>query len=98
MPNPQQYGDTPEKQLESIALELCITWINRILFLKLLEAQLYRYHQKNDNYLFLNTQLIFDFDELNNLFFHVLAEKHETRRAHLQAKFAHVPYLNFDFK
>jgi adenine-specific DNA-methyltransferase len=28
-----------------VALELTITWINRILFLKLLEAQLLTYHK-----------------------------------------------------
>jgi hypothetical protein len=41
-----QFGDTPEKQRFSIALELCITWLNRILFLKLLEGQLLRWRPK----------------------------------------------------
>jgi len=30
--NPSQYGATTKERLEAIALELCITWINRILF------------------------------------------------------------------
>ncbi len=33
-----QYGSTREEQLFGVALELVITWVNRILFLKLLEA------------------------------------------------------------
>ncbi|MBK7666671.1 MAG: hypothetical protein IPJ32_04580 [Sphingobacteriaceae bacterium] len=51
--NPSSFGDTPAEQLFSVALELCISWVDRILFLKLLEQQLVRYHKNND-YLFLN--------------------------------------------
>ena len=36
--NLSEYGANEEEQLFSIALELCITWLNRILFLKLLEG------------------------------------------------------------
>src|SRR5690606_19938137 len=42
---PSQYGDTHQERLFNVALELSITWINRILFLKLLEAQLISYHK-----------------------------------------------------
>jgi adenine-specific DNA-methyltransferase len=89
-----RFGLTKEEQYYNIALELCITWINRILFLKLLEAQLYLYHQNNKEFLFLNDKLLPDFDELNNLFFQVLAEKNETRRDRLKTKFGKIPYLN----
>ena len=41
------YGDSPDDQLFGVALELCLTWINRLLFLKLLEGQLRRYHAGN---------------------------------------------------
>jgi len=34
-----QFGRNEEEQLFSVALELCITWLNRILFLKLLVAR-----------------------------------------------------------
>jgi adenine-specific DNA-methyltransferase len=37
--NPRKYGNTQQEIAQNMALELCITWINRILFLKLLEAQ-----------------------------------------------------------
>jgi adenine-specific DNA-methyltransferase len=94
VPDVTKFGFTNEEQYYNIALELCITWVNRILFLKLLEAQLYNYHQKNDGYLFLNDAFIHDFDELNNLFLQVLAEKPENRRERLKNKFSKVPYLN----
>jgi adenine-specific DNA-methyltransferase len=94
LPDATRYGITQQEQRYNIAIELCITWVNRILFLKLLEAQMYAYHQQNRERLFLNAALVGDFDELNNLFFQVLAEKPESRRPRLQDKFAHVPYLN----
>ncbi len=95
LPDTTSFGLTTDEQLYHIALELCITWINRILFLKLLEAQLFAYHRGTDKgCLFLNDTLIADFDELNNLFLQVLAEKPAARRERLQTKFSKVPYLN----
>jgi len=92
--NVSTFGANKEEQLFNVALELCITWVNRVLFIKLLEAQLYKYHKGNTAYLFLNSKLVFDFDELSNLFFQVLAEKPESRRNHIKEKFNKVPYLN----
>ncbi len=92
--NISAFGANKEERLFNVALELCITWVNRVLFIKLLEAQLYKYHKGNAAYLFLNSKLVFDFDELSNLFFQVLAEKPESRRNHIQEKFSKVPYLN----
>ncbi len=92
--NLSTFGENKEEQLFNVALELCITWINRVLFIKLLEAQLYKYHKGNKDYLFLNSKLVYDFDELSNLFFQVLAEKPGSRRNHIQEKFNKVPYLN----
>jgi len=70
----ENYGDNAEEQLFGIALELCITWVNRILFLKLLEAQLLQYHAGNSAYRFLHSGTIKDYDDLNELFFEVLAK------------------------
>ena len=92
--NPRQYGDSREERLFNMALELCIIWINRILFLKLLEAQLLSYHQRDAEYAFLNLKKIHDFDELDALFFQVLARHPEDRTAMVQKKFDRVPYLN----
>jgi len=92
--NAKQYGETYEERLFSIALELTITWVNRILFLKLLEAQLITYHKGDKSYSFLNSELIKDYDNLNSLFFQVLARKPEDRNDRVQNDFAKVPYLN----
>jgi len=92
--HPGEYGDSREEQLYNIALELVITWINRILFLKLLEGQLLRYNQGNREYRFLNTERIYDYDSLNKLFFQVLAVKENERGEHVREKFRNIPYLN----
>jgi hypothetical protein len=91
---PGQYGDTYDDRLYTVALELVITWINRILFLKLLEAQLLKYHKGDKSYTFLNKDKIKDFDGLNKLFFRVLAVKTENRAADIVKAFGKVPYLN----
>lgn len=93
VPDRDQYGDTPEEQRFSIALELCITWLNRILFLKLLEGQLALWKPAS-NSKFLHAGRVKDFDELNELFFHVLAVPEAERRASVQEKFGGIPYLN----
>ncbi|MBU3681354.1 MAG: class I SAM-dependent DNA methyltransferase [Flavobacterium sp.] len=92
--NLKQYGDNKEQQLFAIGLELTITWVNRILFLKLLEAQLISYHKGDKSYSFLNAELIKDYDVLNNLFFKVLAKKTDERIDRLVKDFEKVPYLN----
>jgi adenine-specific DNA-methyltransferase len=76
------------------ALELCITWLNRILFLKLLEAQLVKYHKNDNNYQFLNSQKINDFSELDELFFEVMAIPFDKRNEAVTKKFGTIPYLN----
>lgn len=92
--NPSQYGATTQDRLYNVALELAITWINRILFLKLLEGQLISYHRGDKKYYFLNTKLIKEFDDLNSLFFQVLAKKHDERNSDVKSIFQGVPYLN----
>ena len=92
--NAKQYGDTYDEKLFNVALELTITWVNRILFLKLLEAQLITYHKNDKSYSFLTLELINDYDNLNGLFFQVLAKKPNERNAGVVSKFEKVPYLN----
>ncbi len=92
--NLKQYGETQEERLFNVGLELCITWVNRILFLKLLEAQLISYHKEDESYSFLNQNLIHDYDSLNSLFFMVLAKKPEERNPRVKDLFSKVPYLN----
>lgn len=87
-------GDNTEQNYFNIALELCITWINRILFLKLLESQLLIYHKNNTEYNFLSSNKIKEFDNLDTLFFEVLAEKEKDRSKAALERYPHVPYLN----
>lgn len=94
LPNPRLYGENKGDQLFNVGLELVITWVNRILFLKLLEAQLIRYHKGNNQYAFLNLKMIKDYDDLDSLFFQVLAKKHEERNQEAKTLFGLVPYLN----
>ena len=119
---PNQYGSTQQERLFNVALQLSITWINRILFLKLLEAQLISYHRfdkltasrfdkltvsrfdkltvskggkANSNaYSFLNLSKIKSYDDLNSLFFQVLARRYDERNDDVKKLFEKVPYLN----
>ena len=88
------YGETKDEQLFNIALELCLIWINRILFLKLLEGKLITYHKGNKEYRFLNSETLNDFDELYKLFHQVLAKNTNDRTINIKQKYAHIPYLN----
>ncbi len=92
--NASEYGATQDEQLFSIGLELVIVWLNRILFLKLLEAQLIGYHGGDTSYRFLNNRTITDYDVLDALFFEVLARPVDDRADEMKQKFPTVPYLN----
>ena len=94
LPDQSIYGENKEERIFSISLELAITWINRILFLKLLEGQLISYHQVNKDYRFLNNETINDFDELFKLFHKVLAVNLNERSEAIKSKYSRVPYLN----
>jgi adenine-specific DNA-methyltransferase len=101
IPDLSLYGANKEERTFNIALELCITWINRILFLKLLEGQLINYHRSPlekargvSEYRFLNNETIHDYDELFKLFHRVLAVNIADRSDSLKVKYSKVPYLN----
>ncbi|GAA4506579.1 TaqI-like C-terminal specificity domain-containing protein [Hymenobacter ginsengisoli] len=90
------YGDTAEVQREEVALALCLMWVNRLLFLKLLEGQLVRYHpaEHAGAFRFLTYARLPDFDELHGLFFGVLNRPPAQRPADVRAAFRELPYLN----
>ncbi len=92
--NIADYGAASEEKYFNVALELCIVWINRILFLKLLESQLVNYHKGNRDYKFLKIKTIPDFDELFTLFHQVLAKTFADREDNIREKYKRVPYLN----
>ena len=91
---PTQFGETYQERLFNVALELTITWVNRILFLKLLEAQLLKYHKGDKSFAFLSFDKVQNFDHLNNLFFSVLAKRLKERNDRVAKLFSNVPYLN----
>ena len=91
---PEEFGETDEERLFNVALRLSITWINRVLFLKLLEAQLLKYHDHDQDFAFLNLDKVKSYGDLNRLFFSVLAREHGDRIASVKETFANVPYLN----
>ena len=92
--HPELFGKSDGERLFSIALELSITWLNRILFLKLLESQLVSYHKDNSDYAFISSEKIKYFEELDELFFEVLAVKPENRTQSVNKRFGNLPYLN----
>ena len=77
------------------ALKLNILWINRILFLKMLEAQL-RVFRADNNLHILNPNEIVDYSFLYVLFFKVLAKSKERRITENKESeyYKHIPYLN----
>lgn len=87
------YGISDKEQHFEIAMGLLITWINRILFLKLLESQLISFGN-GEKAKFLTFGIIPDYDVLHDLFMKVLAKPLEERDEEIKEKFPLVPYLN----
>ncbi|MFM7580304.1 MAG: class I SAM-dependent DNA methyltransferase, partial [Microcystaceae cyanobacterium] len=92
--NPERFGETEEERLFNVALQLSINWINRILFLKLLEAQLIKYHQGNQDFAFLDLTKVRNYNDMDSLFFDVLAREFNQRDKDIKDISAQVPYLN----
>ncbi len=77
-------------------MALLIAWNNRILFLRLLESLLNSFkHFGNEND-FLTTENFEDFNDLNTLFFEVLAKKNNERLPEIKEDkiLEKIPYLN----
>ncbi len=81
-----------EERFEA-ALGLVLTWVNRILFLKLLETQLVNFN-KGRNVKFLDFIHIGDYDVLNDMFMQVMAKPFTERTEEMKTQFPDVPYLN----
>ena len=81
---------TKPNDFETI-IKLIIIWINRILFLKLLEGQIVSWNGNHKEYKFLDSAKINDFDKLEMLFFEILAKKIADRQ---HREFDYIPYLN----
>lgn len=92
--NPDLYGINDDDRLVNVGLGLCFTWLGRLLFLKLLEGQLIRYHHGDRAMQFLTSRHIRAFGELNELFFDVLAVPESRRSASIANRYGPVPYLS----
>ncbi|MDE6886007.1 MAG: Eco57I restriction-modification methylase domain-containing protein [Helicobacteraceae bacterium] len=79
-------------EIDENILEILIIWINRILFLKLLESNLINFNN-DKNLSFLNKEKIPNYIILNDLFFKILARKIEDRDDS-NPTLAYLPYLN----
>ncbi|WP_336970014.1 DUF7149 domain-containing protein [Sphingobium aromaticiconvertens] len=91
---PSRFGATGDERAFNVALQLSLTWVNRVLFLKLLEAQLTAYNRDPGGARFLGVEQVSSYEELNRLFFQVLARRPDERSSNIAAKYGHVPYLN----
>ncbi len=67
--NKQSFGGDQATQTYEVALALVITWINRVLFCKLLEGQLLGYHESDRDYAFRSPDTIGSYDALADLWF-----------------------------
>lgn len=81
-----------DKQFD-LAVQLVVVWINRILFLKLLESSLVSFN-RSESYKFLNYKKLHTFDDVNDLFFMVMAKSIDERKDRIKQKFPNVPYMN----
>lgn len=94
------YGELSEDDMVfNAALNLSITWINRLLFLKLLEGRLLYFHNGDKSYKFFNTSRThtggdITYNDIDDIFFYVLNVQEEKRERNFGAKFEKVPYLN----
>ncbi|WP_187950598.1 class I SAM-dependent DNA methyltransferase [Helicobacter pylori] len=84
----KQYKDLDDEEV----MALLIAWNNRILFLRLLESLLISF--KHFEKPFLTTENFKDFNDLNTLFFEVLAKKNSERSQAKNKILEKIPYLN----
>ncbi|WRE72687.1 class I SAM-dependent DNA methyltransferase [Helicobacter pylori] len=87
----EQYKNLDDEEV----MALLIAWNNRILFLRLLESLLISFdHFEKEKY-FLTTENFENFNDLNTLFFEVLAKKNNERSLEKEDKILQkIPYLN----
>lgn len=94
----QELG-VPEDNLYDTAMGLVIAWINRILFLKLLETQLVNFNGGNKQYKFLapaeaEPAVVNSYHDLFDLFFKVLSKTVDERDPQIGSRYMRIPYLN----
>ena len=78
------------------ALELVLTWVNRLLFIKLVESQVVCFNawDEPERHHFFSEDKIKSFRHIDDLFFKVLALPNDKRDEEVKKVFGDVPYLN----
>lgn len=92
-----KFTSLDEESQMDLALEMVLMWVNRMLFIKLVESQLVSFNKDGEKYKFFSNKNIKDYNDLNELFFQVLAVR-ESDRHYLNRNqaiaYGKVPYLN----
>lgn len=90
------YNDLSEDKKYDAALELVLTWVNRLLFIKLVESQVVSFNSfdEPEKHSFFNKDKIKTFRHIDDLFFKVLALPKNQRDEEVNKIFGEVPYLN----
>ena len=90
------HDELSEGERYNAALELVLTWINRLLFIKLVESQIVNFnsYKEPEKHSFFNEEKIKTFRYIDDLFFKVLALPKDQRDEEVNRIFGEVPYLN----
>ena len=90
------HDDLSDDEKYDAALELVLTWVNRLLFIKLVESQVINFNswEQSDNHSFFSEDKISSFHHIDDLFFKVFALPKEQRDKEVNKIFGEVPYLN----
>ena len=90
------HDELSEEEKYDAALELVLTWVNRLLFIKLVESQVINFNswEQSEEHSFFSEDKISSFHHIDDLFFKVLALPREQRDKEVNKMFGEVPYLN----
>ena len=90
------HDELSEDEKYNAALELVLTWVNRLLFIKLVESQVISFNSwgEPEKHSFFNEDKIQTFRHIDDLFFKVLALPKNQRDKEVNRIFGDVPYLN----
>ena len=90
------HDELSEDEKYNAALELVLTWVNRLLFIKLVESQVISFNSwdEPEKHSFFNEEKIKTFRHIDDLFFKVLALPKKQRDKEVNKIFGDVPYLN----
>lgn len=90
------HDELSEDEKYNAALELVLTWVNRLLFIKLVESQVISFNSwvEPEKHSFFNEEKIKTFRHIDDLFFKVLALPKNQRDKEVNRNFGDVPYLN----